>query len=105
VADAFRDCEITGVHTVAVGRSIRNLQRLRKLYGTGRWRKTKGVASELHKIYRVVADGRATVTGDLRIIDESGEDYLYPAAWFAAVELPRRVRTSLLRRSARLQSA
>jgi hypothetical protein len=60
---------------------------------------------ELHKIYRVVADGRATVTGDLRIIDESGEDYLYPAAWFAAVALPRRVRTSLLRRSARLQSA
>jgi hypothetical protein len=60
---------------------------------------------ELHKIYRVVADGHAAVTGDLRIIDEGDEDYLYPAAWFAAVELPRRVRTSLLRRSARLQSA
>jgi hypothetical protein len=60
---------------------------------------------ELHKIYRVVADGRATVTADLRIIDESGEDYLYPAAWFAAAELPRRVRTPLLRRSARLLSA
>jgi len=42
---------------------------------------------------------------DLRIVDESGEDYLYPAEWFAAVEIPRRVRTSLLRRPARLQSA
>jgi hypothetical protein len=36
--------EITRVQTVAVGRSIRNLQRLRRLYGRGRWRKMKGVA-------------------------------------------------------------
>ena len=60
---------------------------------------------ELYKIYRVLADDAAAATGDLRIVDESGEDYLYPAAWFAAVELPRRVRTSLLRRPARLESA
>lgn len=52
---------------------------------------------ELHKIYRVVADDEAIREGDLRIVDESGEDYLYPAEWFAAVELPRRVKTSLLR--------
>ena len=36
--------QITRVQTVAVGRSIRNLSRLRRLYGTGRWRKMKGVA-------------------------------------------------------------
>ena len=53
---------------------------------------------ELHKIYRVVPDADATRDGDFRIVDESGEDYLYPAAWFAAVELPQRVKTSLLRR-------
>ena len=35
---------ITRVQTVAVGRKIRNLQRLRRLYGRGRWRKMKGVA-------------------------------------------------------------
>ena len=52
---------------------------------------------ELHKIYRVVADEEAIRDGDLRIVDESGEDYLYPAEWFAAVDLPRRVKTSLLR--------
>ena len=52
---------------------------------------------ELHKIYRVVPDEEAIREGDLRIVDESGEDYLYPAEWFAAVELPRRVKTSLLR--------
>ena len=60
---------------------------------------------ELHKIYRVLRDDDAAAEGDLRIVDESGEDYLYPAEWFAAVELPRRVRTSLLRRPTRVQSA
>jgi hypothetical protein len=60
---------------------------------------------ELHKIYRVLADADAARDGDVRIVDESGEDYLYPAEWFAALELPRRVKSSLLRRSAQLQSA
>jgi hypothetical protein len=54
---------------------------------------------ELHKIYRVVPDAAAE-DGDIRVVDESGEDYLYPAAWFSAVDLPRRVKNSLLRRSA-----
>jgi len=35
---------ITGVETVAVGRAIRELARLRRLYGPGRWRKCKGLA-------------------------------------------------------------
>lgn len=60
---------------------------------------------ERHKIYRVVPDQDAAQEGDLRVVDESGEDYLYPAEWFAAVEVPRRVRASLLGRLARLQSA
>jgi hypothetical protein len=37
--------EITGVETFAVGSSIRELPRLRKAYGAGRWRKRKGYAS------------------------------------------------------------
>jgi hypothetical protein len=36
--------EITGVETFAIGRSIRELPRLRKIYGKGRWRKRKGFA-------------------------------------------------------------
>jgi len=36
--------EITGIQTIAVGSGIRNLQRLRRLYGKGRRRKLKGVA-------------------------------------------------------------
>ena len=60
---------------------------------------------ELHKIYRLVPDADAARDGDVRIVDESGEDYLYPADWFAAVELPRRVKDSLLGRPTQRQSA
>jgi hypothetical protein len=60
---------------------------------------------ELHKIYRILPDPDAARDGDVRIVDESGEDYLYPAEWFAPIDLPRRVRNSLVRRSAELQSA
>jgi hypothetical protein len=37
--------EITGIERIAVGSSIRDLARLRKQYGAGRWRKLKGVAT------------------------------------------------------------
>ena len=41
----FEICgEIADVETFAVGRGIRELPRLRKQYGTGRWRKRKGIA-------------------------------------------------------------
>ena len=36
--------EITQIETIAAGKGIRGLQRLRRLYGRGRWRKLKGVA-------------------------------------------------------------
>ena len=46
---------------------------------------------ELHKIYRALPDEDAAKDGDIRIIDESGEDYLYPANYFVVIELPREV--------------
>jgi hypothetical protein len=46
---------------------------------------------ELHKVYRVVSDEDAEKDGDLRIIDESGEDYLYPDDYFLQIDLPRNV--------------
>ena len=51
---------------------------------------------ELHKIYRVLPDESAAEDGDIRVIDESGEDYLYSADRFVEVELPKPVRQSLL---------
>lgn len=54
---------------------------------------------ELHKIYRVLLDDEAAGDGDLRVIDESGEDYLYPAAYFVLLEVPVQVERALLRAS------
>lgn len=51
---------------------------------------------ELFKIYRVLPDEDAALDGDLRIIDESGEDYLYPAAYFVLIELPQEVEQAIL---------
>ena len=58
---------------------------------------------ELRKLYQVVADEAAAKHHQLRVIDESGEDYLYPEEYFVPVhpKLPRRPccaqQTSLLR--------
>jgi len=52
---------------------------------------------ELHKIYRVILDEDAAADGDMRIIDESGEDYLYPTSYFVPIEVPQAVEESLLR--------
>lgn len=52
---------------------------------------------ELHKIYRVLPDADAEVDGDMRVIDESGEDYLYSADRFAMIELPSAVKQSFLK--------
>jgi len=52
---------------------------------------------ELHKIYRVVPDKSAAADDDLRVIDESGEDYLYPASYFAPIKVPAAVEESLRR--------
>ena len=54
---------------------------------------------ELHKIYRVLPDAEAASDGDLRIVDESGEDYLYPASRFLMIELPKIVEQALLKAS------
>jgi hypothetical protein len=54
---------------------------------------------EQHKIYRTLRDVRAFGDGDLRIVDESGEDYLYPAAWFVPIDVPQKVKTSMRRTS------
>ena len=51
---------------------------------------------EVWKIYRVLPDVKAEEVGCLRVIDESGEDYLYPQARFVIVELPEEVRERLL---------
>ena len=54
---------------------------------------------ELHKVYQVVPDKDAERDGDLRIIDESGEDYLYPAEYFVSLKLSSTIVRTLTRRA------
>jgi hypothetical protein len=46
---------------------------------------------ELRKIYRVVPDARAAEYRRVRVIDESGEDYLYPENYFVPIRLPQQI--------------
>ena len=54
---------------------------------------------ERNKIYAVLPDEVAEREGNLRVIDESGEDYLFSADRFVAIEVPASVRTSVVRGS------
>jgi hypothetical protein len=51
---------------------------------------------EVRKIYRVLPDSGAAAAHLLRVIDESGEDYLYPEDYFIMLDLPATLRDTLL---------
>jgi hypothetical protein len=145
--------EISQIETFAVGSAIREIARLRRAYGRGRWRKRKGIASraiaqwlfglryigtrrpasaarnsrsgtcceaetmarmqtkqlvvcvknegyrvslEKRKIYVALRDAAVEKQGLLRVVDESGEDYLYPKAFFRAIALPQSIKKAVL---------
>lgn len=54
------------------------------------------VSLEPRKIYASLPDANAAKHDQLRVIDESGEDYLFPAALFAPIALPTKVRRAVL---------
>jgi hypothetical protein len=54
------------------------------------------VSLELRKIYKAVPDTGAARHRLLRVIDESGEDYLYPQDFFLPIELPKAIEKALL---------
>lgn len=53
--------------------------------------KNRGYAAslEIRKVYRVKTDAEAESHGLLRVIDETGGDYLYPERYFVDIEVPR----------------
>lgn len=51
---------------------------------------------EKRKIYEVLPDEDAEKHKHIRVIDESGSDYLYPEEYFVPVELPRAVEEALV---------
>ena len=50
---------------------------------------------EVRKVYETLPDGAAESHGLIRVIDESGEDYLFPDTFFAPIELSSTVRKAL----------
>jgi hypothetical protein len=54
------------------------------------------VSLERRKIYVVLPDAKAERLGHLRVIDESGEDYLYPSERFVPADLPLSTRRAVL---------
>ena len=59
---------------------------------------------EVRKLYVAIADKSASAANLIRVIDESGEDYLYPADYFVSCPLPRQVRETLLRTRTHVRS-
>ena len=53
------------------------------------------VSLELRKIYEVLEDNKAAEHDYVRVIDESGEDYLYPADFFIPIDLPQVIEEAL----------
>lgn len=51
---------------------------------------------QLWKVYRVMEDEKAASRKLVRVVDESGEDYLFSASYFVPVELPKAAQTALL---------
>jgi hypothetical protein len=49
----------------------------------------------LRKLYEQLPDRRGGQEGYVRVVDESGDDYLYPATHFVAVHLPREAERAL----------
>ncbi len=52
---------------------------------------------ELRKLYQRVPDEAAAMHRQIRVVDESGEDYLYPVGYFVPVELPQAAEKAVLR--------
>ena len=58
-----------------------------------------GASLELRKLYRLVSDDAAGKLHQIRVIDESGEDYLYPESYFVSVQVPPSAEKAILRAS------
>lgn len=55
-----------------------------------------GVSLEKRKVYLALPDAKALKHGQVRVIDESGEDYLYPKSLFLPITVPQSVRKAIL---------
>jgi len=52
---------------------------------------------ELRKLYQVISDEAAAKLRQIRVVDESGEDYLYPENYFVVVHVPQSAEKAIVR--------
>lgn len=92
--------EIRDVETFASGSGIRELPQVIVMSGHTFAICIKNedyeASLELRKLYEVLPDPKSEPLGMVRVVDESGEDYLYPQAFFARVSLPEVVEEQVL---------
>lgn len=55
---------------------------------------------EVGKVYRVLPDADADQHEEVRVVDEEGEDYVYPRSFFEPINVPPRVQHAIARRHA-----
>jgi hypothetical protein len=55
------------------------------------------VSLELRKLYEILPDPDAEKHNQIRVIDESGEDYLYPQEFFVIIDLPETIEQQIIR--------
>jgi hypothetical protein len=60
------------------------------------WNRGHEASLELRKIYQAIPDTAAERHHLLRVVDESGEDYLYPQDFFLPIELPKAIEKAFL---------
>lgn len=51
---------------------------------------------QLWKVYRALPDEKGARHNMIRVVGESGEDYLFPASYFVSVKLPQAVKAAIL---------
>lgn len=54
------------------------------------------VSLERWKVYLIVPDEKADIHNQIRVVDESGEDYVYPEEYFTPIKLPKPVQQALI---------
>ena len=107
---------IRWIENIVSDGGIRELKRLNRIYGKANWRKRKGIwskavknkfllcvdnkgyeaALEIRKVYENIPDKEAENHGQVRIIDESETDYLYPARYFAPIRLMAETKNKII---------
>ena len=94
--------EVERIETIAVGGRIKDIMRLRRKFGPKSMRRKRADRGfvlcvknddcddlERRKVYRVISDEKAEKDGYVRVIDESGEDYIYPSSYFVRLQPPQ----------------